>query len=125
MRPAFSTAFAIVYTDNVERSLRFYRDLLGFEVTYQFPPDGEPGYAALALGSHRLGIGMPPEHVQVPTDRGRSVEICVYTSDVDTAVEFLRQNGVRVRAEPADQPWGERNAYVEDPDGNPVHIASK
>ena len=25
-------------------------------------------------------------------------------------------------AEPADQVWGERVAYVEDPDGNPVHI---
>jgi uncharacterized glyoxalase superfamily protein PhnB len=25
-------------------------------------------------------------------------------------------------ADPADQVWGERVAYVEDPDGNPVHI---
>jgi len=30
---------------------------------------------------------------------------------------------VRVLSEPADQVWGERVAYVEDPDGNPVHVS--
>ena len=38
--------------------------------------------------------------------------------------DLLRDAGVPVRQEPVDQPWGERNAYVEDPEGNPVHIAS-
>jgi lactoylglutathione lyase len=43
-------------------------------------------------------------------------------ADVDGFVDELRRSGVVVLAEPADQVWGERVAYVEDPDGNPVHI---
>jgi len=41
------------------------------------------------------------------------------------SVEHLRTHGVRVLAEPADQPWGERMAEVADPDGNRVIVASR
>ena len=50
--------------------------------------------------------------------------MCIYADDVDEAVAMLREAGVRVLAEPIDQPWGERMAYVEDPDGNPVMITA-
>jgi lactoylglutathione lyase len=43
-------------------------------------------------------------------------------ADVDAFVNALSEAGVTLLAEPADQLWGERVAYVEDPDGNPVHI---
>jgi lactoylglutathione lyase len=49
----------------------------------------------------------------------------VYAEDCDAAVEHLRTHGVRVLAEPADQPWGERMAEVADPDGNRVIVASR
>jgi lactoylglutathione lyase len=34
--------FPILTTGGLPRALGFYRDLLGFQVTYQFPPEGEP-----------------------------------------------------------------------------------
>ena len=37
----------------------------------------------------------------------------------------LRAAGVPVLAEPADQPWGDRMAYVEDPQGNPVMLCAE
>ena len=43
--------------------------------------------------------------------------------EVDRLVEELRADGVTVLREPADMPWGERVAYVTDPDGNPVALA--
>jgi lactoylglutathione lyase len=49
----------------------------------------------------------------------------VYTDDVDAAVADLRSAGVRVIAEPADQPWGERVASLADPDGYVVHIGAR
>jgi lactoylglutathione lyase len=47
----------------------------------------------------------------------------VYVPDVDAAVEDLRQRQGTILREPADMPWGERVAYVADPDGNPVALA--
>jgi catechol 2,3-dioxygenase-like lactoylglutathione lyase family enzyme len=43
--------FPIIATVDLERSLRFYRDVLGGVVTYTFPgPDGETVYAGLTVG---------------------------------------------------------------------------
>jgi lactoylglutathione lyase len=41
------------------------------------------------------------------------------------AVAQLRTAGHAVLYEPANQPWGERMAYVADPDGNPVMICAR
>ena len=121
----FQELFPILATGDLPRALGFYRDLLGFEVTYQFPPDGEPGYVALDLGSSHLGIGADPAVADDARAGGRRFTLWVYAEDCDAAVEHLRANGVRVLAEPADQPWGERMAEVADPDGNRVIVAAR
>ena len=56
--------------------------------------------------------------------RDASTSIWLYTDDVDVAVAELREAGVTIVAEPADQPWGERVASVADPDGYVVHIGA-
>ena len=119
-------AFPIIYTGDLPEALAFYRDLLGFPVTYQFPAEGEPEFVALGniavvatregeTGAHGWPIG--------PQSGG--FELCVYTEDVDGAVDELRSHGVLVLTEPADQPWNERMAYVADPDDHPVMICQR
>ena len=129
----FSTAFPIVYCDDLPRSLRFYRDLLGFRVTFSHPEQGEPGFVALQLGEGAelaLADVRDPEAVHlhgkaVRPASGHGFELCVYADDVDDAVTALRAAGVPVLAEPADQSWGDRMAYVEDPQGNPVMLCAE
>jgi lactoylglutathione lyase len=122
----FQELFSILVTGDLTRALGFYRDLLGFEVSYQFPPDGEPAYVALDLGRSHLGIGADPAAAgDGPAPDGRRFTLWVYADDCDAALEHLRGHGVRVLAEPADQPWGERMAEVADPDGNRVIVASR
>jgi lactoylglutathione lyase len=120
------SSFPILYVDDLPAALHFYRDLLGFELLYVFPPEGEPGYASLRLADGKIGLShanFPGIHgkPQRPVS-GRPFELCLETEDVDAAVAELSSAGVRVLAAPADQVWGERVAYVEDPDGNPVHL---
>jgi lactoylglutathione lyase len=130
---AYRTAFPIVYCDDLPRSLRFYRELLGFTVTFAFPEQGEPAFVALRLaGGAEIALADVSDpaagHLHGKTVRpasGHGFELCVYADDVDAAVVELRAAGVPVLAEPADRPWGERMAYVEDPDGNPVMICAE
>lgn len=42
----------------------------------------------------------------------------MYVDDVDEMVQRLRDHGAPVLLERVDQPWGERTAFVADPDGN-------
>jgi uncharacterized glyoxalase superfamily protein PhnB len=119
----FTTIFPIITTADLGAALGFYRDLLGAEVSYEFPgPDGEPGYVGLELGGAHLGIGRDPEATAGPSER---FSLWVYAEDCDAAVERLRGAGVEIVEEPADQPWGERVARVRDPDGNLVIIGQR
>ncbi|MEU4695143.1 VOC family protein [Actinoplanes sp. NPDC023714] len=126
----FRDAHPILYVADLEAALGFYRDLLGFVETYRF---GE--FVALSLGGSAISVaqasdgqigshGLP---MDLPRDlrAGRQFELCVYTDDVDAAIDGFRAAGVPVLVEPADQPWGERMAYVADPDGHPVMICAE
>lgn len=115
----FRDAFPILQVADVPRSLVFYRDLLGFAVMYVFPADGEPQFVSLAIDGGKLALGATEEPVQ-----SASTALWLYADDVDAAVAHLREAGVRVVAEPADQPWGERVTSVADPDGYTVHIGA-
>jgi lactoylglutathione lyase len=118
----FDELFPILTTPDLSRSLGFYRDLLGGDVTYRFPPDGEPGYVSLQIGRSTLSIGRQDQPGDPANDR---VTFWVYADDCDAALDKLRSGGVEVVQEPADQPWGERMATVLDPDGNRVIVASR
>jgi len=48
----------------------------------------------------------------------------VYVENVDAAVDELRQRQAAILRDAMDMPWGERVAYVTDPDGNPVALAT-
>lgn len=131
MSPYFNT-FPIIYTSDLAKALGFYRDLLGFTQTFQFPADGTPAFVALELaGGGSLALaeakeGQPGAHGRTlrPGDRG-SFELCVYTDDVDQSLARLRDEGVPVLVEPMDQPWNERMAYVADPDGHPIMVCAR
>jgi catechol 2,3-dioxygenase-like lactoylglutathione lyase family enzyme len=49
--------------------------------------------------------------------------LCAYVGDLDAVVERLRGEGTPVLFEPSEMPWGERIAYVSDPDGNLLMLA--
>lgn len=117
----FTESFPIIAVPEVEQALRFYRDLVGAEVTYQFPDAGPPDYVALTLGGSKLGIGRDPE----ATEPSRRFALWLYVDDCDAAVDQLRSAGVTIDVEPADQPWGERTAQVRDFDGNVVHLGAR
>jgi lactoylglutathione lyase len=120
-------AFPIVYVPDVERSARFYAGQLGFQEILRMPPEGDAGYIGLALDDSRMAIvntSWPEERIGVRVGSLPRFELWVYVDDVDAMVAQLRGGDVPVLMDPEDMPWGERMAYVADPDGNPVALAS-
>jgi len=110
---------------HVSATAAFY-ERLGFEPHFQLPPVGEPGYVGLRRGDYEVAVvasSWPDEQYGASVGDGVRFELFVYVVGVDKLVEELRTEGVTVLREPADMPWGERVAYVTDPDGNPVALA--
>lgn len=110
------TVFPIVVTADLDRLLAFYTGVLGGELVYQFPPEGPPAYVSLRFGQASLGLGHDPAFK--PAEGTPAISLWLYADDCDAAIERIRQAGQPILQEPADQPWGEREARAQDPDGN-------
>jgi lactoylglutathione lyase len=120
-----------LFTVDIEDTAAFYRRL-GFAEAYRFPPFGEepPAFIAMHIGTFYITLarlevikqqtGLPG--VGIATSR--QFDITVIVTDVDATVADLREFGATVVMEPRDQPWGDRHAYVTDPDGNYVQITT-
>jgi lactoylglutathione lyase len=113
--------FPMLSCTDIERSLALYRDLLGGVESYRFG-----GYIGLDIGDSHIGLGAmagPPIHgrPQRPAS-GHRIELCVYVDDVDATYQQAGEQGLEQVVEPADMPWGERVAYIADPDGNLVML---
>jgi catechol 2,3-dioxygenase-like lactoylglutathione lyase family enzyme len=111
-------------TDDYDRSLTFYRDALGFEVTLEA---GDGIYAELAAGGAILSLYRRDLMQQVVTDTrlttGSGAVITFEVDDVDRTYTALRESGVEFLTEPHDQEaWFIRVCHLADPDGNVIEI---
>jgi lactoylglutathione lyase len=118
----FLSAMPNLYSADVERSVAFYRDLLGGTETFRVA-----GHVELRIGdvtiaisdrSHVMGEGLP-----APTP-GHSMELVVWCDSADDAIAALRAAGTPVLVEPYTA-HGHRRAYVTDPDGTWISLVSK
>lgn len=96
---------------NAERSLRFYRDLLGFEVAGQ-----EEDAHHLRCGETRFLL-LPvanSEGDRSPYCSVATISVDILVSDISDAVQHLRAAGVEFALE-----WtrGASHVFVRDPDG--------
>ncbi|GAA1511283.1 VOC family protein [Kribbella lupini] len=115
--------FPILTSAGLPRLLPFYTDVLGGELVYQFPPEGAPAYVSVQFGKASVGLGHDPDFRRTP---GRPpIALWLYTDDLDGLVAAIRSAGGRITQEPADQPWGEREARAEDPDGNQLYLGQR
>ena len=121
-------AGAILAVSDFERSVAFYRDLIGFELeaTYDDPP-----YATLTLAGTRLSLaeqGHPAEDrpgvtMTAPEDPSKaSVVLVVEVDDARGMYAQLQAKGARFLAEPYEPPWGGCRFFCVDPDGYLVEI---
>lgn len=120
---AVDDVFPIVTTADLDRLLPFYTDVLGGAVDYRFPPDGAAAYVGLRFGTASLGLGHDPAYRRGADDG--PIALWLYVDDCDATVERIRAAGGRIVEEPTDQPWGERVARAEDPDGNQLIIGRR
>jgi catechol 2,3-dioxygenase-like lactoylglutathione lyase family enzyme len=97
-----------------DRSRRFYRDVLGLAVYREFGPAADPGVVFF------LGQGLLEVSGRGPAPSGAPVMIWLQVRDVRAEHRRLAAAGARVLREPAVEPWGLAEMWIEDPDGVPI-----
>jgi catechol 2,3-dioxygenase-like lactoylglutathione lyase family enzyme len=118
----------ILAVGDVDRSVAFYRDRLGFavEATYDDPP-----YATLSREGVRLSLAeqghpapdRPGVTMLVPSDPSQlPVVLVLEVEDAHAAHASLVGEDARLLAPPYAPPWGGLRFFVLDPDGYLVEI---
>ncbi|MGH9117094.1 MAG: VOC family protein [Acidimicrobiales bacterium] len=117
--------YVVLVVTDLDRSLRFYRDVLGLPLGHR-----SGSYAQMATGRTRLAMyertamaGTVGFDVSIPSTDAPGFELGFKVDDVDDAFAALVAEGAAPVTPPTDRPWGQRTAYVRDPDGHLVELA--
>ena len=108
---------------DVEASIKFYSDSLGFNLKQQFGP----AMAIVAKGDLTLWLAGPPSSAAQPMPDGRKPEpggwnrLVLQVEDLADLVSRLKSQGVRFRNEMINGPGGSQ-ILCEDPSGNVIEL---
>ncbi len=108
---------------DVERSIAFYTQTLGFHLDQQ----NLPAFAQVSIGGLKLILSGPGASGSRPMpDGGRQGpggwnRVVLEVKDLPARIGELRNQAVRLRNEMEVGPGG-RQIQVEDPDGNPIEL---
>ena len=117
------TAAVVRYqVQDVERSVAFYTQRLGFELTQRSGP-----VAIVTRGDLHLLFSGPASSGSRPMPDGRRQQpggwnrVVLYVENLDSTITALTEAGARFRNEVQVGPGG-KQILVDDPDGNPVEL---
>jgi len=134
MTNSLSTVHILV--DDPDAALPFYRDALGLTVRNEVENGGFRWITLVADSQPDIGIVLSqPQPGRSEEDgealaallaKGELYPVHFRTDDLDATFEKIAATpGAEVLEEPADRPWGVRDAAVRDPAGNRLRIEQK
>lgn len=109
--------------DDLEASIRFYTQALGFFVGERWTDKGVLKGVMLKAGV--CGLGLSQDDWAKGRDRTKGVGLslwCQTAQDIDALAARIKAAGWPLAEEPKDQPWGGRSLSVDDPDGFRLRI---
>ncbi|MGH7593627.1 MAG: VOC family protein [Gemmatimonadales bacterium] len=114
-----------ITANDLQRSLRFYTEGLGFEVVRRHEVDGVLRFASMKAGNATLGIGQ--DDFAKGRDRVKGVGLRFFittTQDITALAARAKTAGITLDDGPAPLPWGPMAFAVTDPDGFKLTVAN-
>ena len=129
----FNSLIPELIVSDIERSIRFYRDLLGFKIDYERP---EEKFIFISLGTAQLMLleDNDSQHSitgQLDAPRGRGINFSIRVENIDEIANSFDAAGHELRI-PIREQWhrendllhGEQQLWVMDPDGYLLRIVA-
>ena len=111
---------------DLEASLAWYRDVVGFTVDQQHEREGVVRAVSFSAGAVQLLINQDDGAKGMDRVKGEGFSLMFTTSqDIDAIARGITERGGTLDSEPADMPWGARVFRLRDPDGFRLVITSE
>jgi lactoylglutathione lyase len=110
---------------DLEKSLEFYRDKLGFpEMMRMDHPNGGIWLVYLRITDDQfIEIFPGAENQRSPGWNGNAItHVCLTVDDLDAVVDRVEKAGIKLLLEKKIAGDGNRQAWIEDPDGNRIEF---
>src|SRR5260221_6019411 len=114
---------AVLFVQDLDKCMMFYRDQLGFPVTFSddnsfaFRLENQD-FVLLKLSAAANMVG--EEALSLHNEAGHRVLLCVGVEDVDAVYKAFTAKGGAFVKSPISQPLGTRTAYFSRPPGKPL-----
>ena len=108
-----------IISTNIEKSLNFYRDILGFEVTEK------EGEAVHLRGAGHIFLILPFAKTDVNSEKyceKSQVSFDLYLEDVESAYNYFKEKNIRIEQ---DLNKSKDCFFIRDPDGLVIEIMRK
>jgi catechol 2,3-dioxygenase-like lactoylglutathione lyase family enzyme len=110
---------------NLQKSVAWYRDVLGFFVGEEWKRDGVVTGVELLAGTAAVFLGQDDWAKGRDRKKGEGFRLHFTTGqDVDKIAARAKAAGGVLESEPADMPWGTRAFAIVDPDGFKLTIST-
>lgn len=114
-----NVASAVLYVDDQDAALEFYRDVLGFDVVTDADMGGGARWVEVKPSGAQTSIVLSVAAF-FGKSPGEGAYLTFATDDVPATVQQLRQRGAAV-SDPVIEPWG-TYATVDAPDGHKLQF---
>ena len=119
-----------LFVKDMATMIRFYRDVLGFEIKEEENTDNvylvKDGTLFLLYGRNDFETLTGKRYEYLKGVNAHS-EMALYVdsfSQVDEEYQKAIDNGATSLLEPTTEPWGQRTCFIADPEGNIIEIGS-
>lgn len=119
-----------LFVKNMATMIKFYRDILGFEIKEDENTDNvyllKDGTLFLLYGRNDFEKLTNKKYEYVKDVNAHS-EMALYVDtfeEVDKQYKHAIENGATSLLEPTTEPWGQRTCFIADPEGNVIEIGS-
>ena len=119
-----------LFVKDMSTMIRFYRDVLGFEIKEEENTDNvylvKDGTLFLLYGRNDFETLTGKRYEYLKGVNANS-EMALYVdsfSQVDEEYQKAIDNGATSLLEPTTEPWGQRTCFIADPEGNIIEIGS-
>ena len=120
------TLSASLTVKDLQKSLVWYHDVVGFTIDQRYEREGKLRAVALKAGNVRLLINQDDGAKGWDRVKGEGFSLQITTAqNVDEIARRIKQHGGTLDSEPADMPWGARVFRLRDPDGFKFAISSE
>jgi catechol 2,3-dioxygenase-like lactoylglutathione lyase family enzyme len=112
---------------DLEASIRFYRDAIGFAVGQTYENEGKVVAAVVGASDCRIVLNQDDGKLGWDRVKGQGFYLQINVAgpaDVDAAAARIRAAGGTLLDEPADRSWGVRMFQFRDPDGFKLGVST-